>query len=262
MSLKNKKYILIFIICTSIIAKAYPGDTAAFNKSNRYRISVSAGPAIPFFNFGSPGSASSKNQYDSSYNGYAKTGFHLAINAEYFLSPHAAVKASFGWNTNSFNTTAYNNSIFYNEPGMASVSANSYNSWEYMVGFFLTTPFKSYPSKVSLNFSVMGGCFSSNFPTIVTTFSQTATQQAGISTLTANSAQGLMGNIGFGIQYKINGHLFASMEVSFTLTYLEFTSALYTETIQGNQPISTTPGNPPDVWVGLIKPAIGVGYIF
>jgi hypothetical protein len=256
------KIAFVFILCFSIITKGYSGDTTSLNKSNRYIVSVSVGPAIPFLNFGVPGSAPSKSQYDSSFYGYAETGFHFAVNADVLITKHFGITGSICGNLNAFNTTAYDNYTLYNEPGTTTVTADNYYTGEYMFGCVVYDTYSSKHSNLLVVFTLMGGYIRTNFPTIITNYQATSTQSTGQSTLSANTAHSFVGDISVGLHDKINKHIIVSLDCSFSFTYMDFSSGLYTETIQGSPPLTTTPGNPLSMWVGLFKPALGVGYIF
>ncbi len=256
----RKIFIVIFIAGHSLTAKAYSGDSTWLNKSNRYIIGASMGAAIPFLNFGVP-SSTSVYYFGSQFSGYAKSGFHFNVNAEFLITPNFGIKGMVGKNQNSYNTTAYNNSISYNDPGTTMVSANSYDSWEYLIGIFINAPFRRHPN-LSFNFSVMGGCMAINFPTIVTDFSATSGQDAGESSISANNAKSFDGDFSLGLHDKINKHLNVSLDCSFSFAYMQFSNGIYTETVQGSPSISTTPSNPLNMWIGLFKPTISLGYLF
>ncbi len=131
-----------------------------------------------------------------------------------------------------------------------------------MLGVYLHYPFKGNHPNLSWDISFMGGYISTNFPTITTIYLATPAQSGGESTLTANSAHSFVGEFSFGLHDEITQHLIVSLDCSFSFTHLDFSSGLYTEAMQGSPPLTTTPGNPMNMWVGLFKPTLGVGYIF
>jgi hypothetical protein len=130
-----------------------------------------------------------------------------------------------------------------------------------MFGFFCTSHIKN-SSSISLNFSMICGLVTTNFPTITTTYNPTAYQDAGQSTLTGNSAYAFGFTIGLGLEKELNEHFSVYIRTSFSFAFESFSSLSYNLNLDGLAPIETSPGNTTSMTLGLFEPVIGVDYAF
>lgn len=251
--------IFSFFLCIHafihVVYGVIPTDSNKFNSAqSKFNINISAGPSIPLENFGT---AQLVFQNSSTINGGAKVGFHYDISADWYFTRFIGATAMYGASINSFNTSAYNNSLNYRVP--TTTTANNFNLPEYLFGVCFRNHITS---KIAMHLKILVGDIEANYPNITTSFPATQSQAAGTNLFVVQSWDEFVWCFNGGISYQLPNHFSFLVDLSYSETKVRYPYSSLSQTLQGGPELSITTQGPFYMSLGLFKPTVGIAFSF
>ncbi len=205
---------------------------------------ISSGLSIPIGDFGSSDTRNSEA-------GLAKLGYNINISAKYNLSKNIGIIALYMRNSNSFNSSIFENELRLQFPTLGiSINAGNYKSSGMLTGLFIKT---FLTNLICFETRALVGYSESYSPEIEMRLSD------GISifeaTIIKDDAKSASYMIGAGLNYSVKNNFVISLNIDYYYTKPEFETTTVSELV----PSST---NKNEQKFNILNTNIGIGYEF
>jgi len=179
--------------------------------------------------------ANAKGADTTKYNGFAKTGFHFNIYANYMFSTNVGATIVIGGTMNTFDAATLQTVANTNNTGSPAVVTSSGN---YYVGQYLIGPYFAFPlgsDKVSLELKGLVGLVTANYPTI------DYAEGLGTGSIAVKSGSGFGYSGVVGLKYMLTDMFGLHLDVGYLGSSISYSSSTQTQSYAGMSQSYTDP---------------------
>ena len=281
--MKKISFITFTLLTVCIL---YTGNNSAIAQDKKLSFGLNVGVGMPVGHYGKsdssalPLSSSTANAGKANdttkYNGFARTGFHFNIYAQYMIVGPLGVKVILGGSFNSFDISTFNSvyGAIYNQNtgNVGTVSPTFTASGGYYIGQYMIGPCLKLrvTDKIKIEGQILAGLLTGGYPILTQkinssfVFEGTSYLETGTETYFTVSSNAFAYNINAGIEYMITDMIGLHFNVGYTGSSLRFPTYANVANVQlvgGGYDRSENSGGvyniPKTMSIGLIQITVG-----